>query len=740
MNEAESREDSFQEEFILKDHINNIIESNNAIENSENNFGRSLDVSSLLPSHTLHNKNVDRIANLENESELNNSYQFEKFIDKNIARNNIFSQNNDSIVLGEPPKDSMDDSFNTPIKSSEEYKMSLPSLISPIRIDLSEESFSTVNEIKTEFGLAEIEKNEFLCEAHNNICISQYCHFNIQPPLELSESTVNLNDTSITSSISPQKPQKMHCKYVITDYPLKVLTVEIFPFTLVNKTPIPSLNPLKMITYSIISQSDFIHGIIHAKEVEVKALPNPDYSFNHHFNPLPDEYIELIDNLENPFNEYKYMSKAFPKVVVKEVENEIDLFKHLLKIIRYLNPDLFVSFEIEQFGWKYIIERSHYLEIPFLQLASRCPYLPPDFRNGEGDSVNEIWGRILYDIRRSIRHDIKIKSYTFESLVKHLLQKTIPVFSFHVLSQWNANDCFKDIYLYFLDRISCVHGILDSLNFPDNIIQLCSLVGTSFESISSRGSQFFIEAILFRITRLYNYILISPSYEQVHNMPPLECLPMVLEPKSNYYTDPVAVFDFQSMYPSIMVAYNYCFSTCFGQLNIFNNASFKNVLGIRSYTPFESLISEYNEDITCSPNYVLFSNRIVRTGIIPLMIQSLLESRFLLKDTLKYASHVESVKRLYTVRQNVIKGLVNTCYGYVGASFSGRMPCSAIADSIVETARLLLKHTMDLIHSKYKYDVVYGDTDSIFLHLKNCTLEEAFKISNEIASKKQLFS
>lgn len=46
----------------------------------------------------------------------------------------------------------------------------------------------------------------------------------------------------------------------------------------------------------------------------------------------------------------------------------------------------------------------------------------------------------------------------------------------------------------------------------------------------------------------------------------LEGLPLVMEPNSNFYTSPVLVLDFQSLYPSIMIAFNYCYSTCLGRL------------------------------------------------------------------------------------------------------------------------------------------------------------------------------
>jgi DNA polymerase elongation subunit (family B) len=41
-------------------------------------------------------------------------------------------------------------------------------------------------------------------------------------------------------------------------------------------------------------------------------------------------------------------------------------------------------------------------------------------------------------------------------------------------------------------------------------------------------------------------------------------IPLNLEPESKFYTDPIIVLDFQSLYPSIMIAYNYCYSTCLG--------------------------------------------------------------------------------------------------------------------------------------------------------------------------------
>lgn len=50
-----------------------------------------------------------------------------------------------------------------------------------------------------------------------------------------------------------------------------------------------------------------------------------------------------------------------------------------------------------------------------------------------------------------------------------------------------------------------------------------------------------------------------------------------MEPMSAFYKSPLVVLDFQSLYPSTMIAYNYCYSTCLGRVDSYKG---KNKLGI----------------------------------------------------------------------------------------------------------------------------------------------------------------
>lgn len=52
---------------------------------------------------------------------------------------------------------------------------------------------------------------------------------------------------------------------------------------------------------------------------------------------------------------------------------------------------------------------------------------------------------------------------------------------------------------------------------------------------------------------------------QVGSQPATEALPLVMEPESRLYSCPVVVLDFQSLYPSLVIAYNLCYTTMVGR-------------------------------------------------------------------------------------------------------------------------------------------------------------------------------
>jgi DNA polymerase delta subunit 1 len=63
---------------------------------------------------------------------------------------------------------------------------------------------------------------------------------------------------------------------------------------------------------------------------------------------------------------------------------------------------------------------------------------------------------------------------------------------------------------------------------------------------------------LYRKAKALGYLI--PAEKNVVNEGKFEGA-VVLEPTRGYYQDPVAILDFASLYPSIMMAHNLCYST-----------------------------------------------------------------------------------------------------------------------------------------------------------------------------------
>lgn len=72
-------------------------------------------------------------------------------------------------------------------------------------------------------------------------------------------------------------------------------------------------------------------------------------------------------------------------------------------------------------------------------------------------------------------------------------------------------------------------------------------------------------------------------------------MPLIMEPLSAFYNGPLLVLDFQSLYPSIMIAYNYCYSTCLGRVAEFQG---RNKFGVTDLDLPPGLLGKLQEYIT----------------------------------------------------------------------------------------------------------------------------------------------
>ncbi|OQS06869.1 hypothetical protein THRCLA_01100 [Thraustotheca clavata] len=441
---------------------------------------------------------------------------------------------------------------------------------------------------------------------------------------------------------------------------------------------------------------------------------------------------------------------------IEYVHTERALLERLVERTIEWDPDFFVGYEVQQSSFGYLIDRGGQLDPPInlIELLSRLPYIKMDSRNQEvlrddGNigakhgmkKASGIWihGRHVLNLWRCARSELKLSRYNFEEVVAHVLKRPFPKYTHATLTKWFSNGGV--LRLRTLEHIALQTElnlkVMDRMQLITRTSEMARLFGIDFFSVLSRGSQYRVEAVNIRVTKRLNYIMVSPNRQQVAAQPPMECIPLVMEPLSAFYGDPVVVLDFQSLYPSMVIAYNICYSTCFGRLQNGLDPSLETVLGV--VTPYQADLDGLKtsgQDTIVTPNGALFCPKHVRSGVLPLVLQEILSTRIMIKKAMKDTSDPRLTKVL-DARQMALKMIANVTYGYTAASFSGRMPCAQLADAIVHCGRITLESAIKLVesHPTWHAQVVYGDTDSLFVQLRGRSLQEAWAIGQQIASQ-----
>ncbi|KAG5322010.1 REV3L polymerase, partial [Acromyrmex heyeri] len=507
-----------------------------------------------------------------------------------------------------------------------------------------------------------------------------------------------------------------------------------------------------------------VHQYLTLLSLEVHAvtredlLPDPQYDsiaalFYAIYNDAPTdattneqiEHAAIIVNSNSISARLNKIHSASARCPILYVATEQDAFNSLVKLIERHNPDILLGWEVEALSWGYVFQRAFYLGLNNFPLKiSRVPhmqiYSKSDAHAIEKDDIGDVKvsGRNLLDVWRIMRHEAALLTYTFENVMHHVLHERVPCPSFKTLSTWWKQESMiikSRVIHHYIVRVVGTLKLLSHLDVIGRTCELARLFGIQFYEVFSRGSQFRVESIMLRLAKPMNYIPISPSIHQRAKMRAPECLPLIMEPESKFYTDPLIVLDFQSLYPSMIIAYNYCFSTCLGRIE-----------HIGQYGPFEfgaatlrvrkNTALKLQDKINFSPCGVVFVKKEVRQGILPRMLSEILNTRLMVKESMKlHPAENRTLQRVLHSQQLGLKLIANVTYGYTSANFSGRMPCIEIGDSVVSKGRETLERAIKLVETTLRWGarVVYGDTDSLFILLPGKSREEAFTIGEEIA-------
>jgi DNA polymerase elongation subunit (family B) len=169
----------------------------------------------------------------------------------------------------------------------------------------------------------------------------------------------------------------------------------------------------------------------------------------------------------------------------------------------------------------------------------------------------------------------------------------------------------------------------------------------------------------------------------------------VIEPKIGFYDkQPVYVLDVKSLYPSMIVAHNISFDTV-------NCECCKND---SDATVEDGIMNLINSNLTQEEKreHYWICNNLDYRGVVPSFLQQFRDERFRQQELGN-----ESM-------QLALKNLINGCYGLFGSEFF-EFSDYRVAELTTAFGRQTLQYMQHIAKEVYGFDIVYGDTDSIFV-------------------------
>ncbi|TPX67220.1 DNA-directed DNA polymerase [Spizellomyces sp. 'palustris'] len=412
-------------------------------------------------------------------------------------------------------------------------------------------------------------------------------------------------------------------------------------------------------------------------------------------------------------------------------EREEELLKTWSEFVVTMDPDIIIGYNINGFDFPYLLDRAKALNVkdfPFLGRIIGSQTCAKDSRfssKGLGTrdtkSIN-LEGRLQMDLLQVMQRDYKLRSYTLNSVCAHFLgEQKEDVHHSIITDLQNGNDetrrrlaiyCLKDAYLpqRLLDKLMCVI----------NYMEMARVTGVPFNYLLTRGQQIKVVSQLYRKAKTED--LLIPALEVEGSEDVQYEGATVIEPEKGFYELPIATLDFTSLYPSIMMAHNLCYSTW-----------------LRDMRTAEQHGLVRDKDYKVTPDNALFVNPSVRKGILPTILEDLIAARKRAKGYLK--KETDPFKRaVLDGRQLALKISANSVYGFTGATI-GKLPLLAISSSVTAYGRVMIEETKMRVEEKFtiangfEHDaqVIYGDTDSVMVKFGVKTVADAMKLGREAA-------
>jgi DNA polymerase I len=372
--------------------------------------------------------------------------------------------------------------------------------------------------------------------------------------------------------------------------------------------------------------------------------------------------------------------------------DERKILQEFAEIVRREDPDVVTGYNIGGYDFPLLIERGVALHLPPFALGRD---LQP--AKDAGERLWRMAGRIVADAWWAVRRDLRPKQETLQFVARTLLgDAKLDVDRRNIAAEWAASP--ERVMEYCEHDADLALRILQRLRVVEKAADLATVAHLPLEEgLNGRTSQF-IDALL--IPRADRRGIGVPMNHRARRENPIEG-GYVHTIRAGIYRW-VVVLDFKSMYPSIIISKNLCFTTL---------------------SP---------DGGTQSPSGARFLSPDQRAGIIPEILRELLSDR----DRFRKASAAAATKELhdyYDGLQNAVKILMNSFYGVLASSFY-RFTDKEIGAAITSFAREAITSIIAQLQGE-GYEVVYSDTDSVFVRSPTPSLPGAKEFGEAVSKR-----
>jgi len=409
---------------------------------------------------------------------------------------------------------------------------------------------------------------------------------------------------------------------------------------------------------------------------------------------------------ENYQKVFTYKKARYPKWV-EVVQNEKELLKRFVEEIQKLNSDIILTYYGDSFDFEVLDERCQKNKV---KLTISRDNRETRFARRARISAARLNGIVHIDLFNFIQNilspNLQTEVLTLDAVAREILRDQKIQFEFEeIIEAWRREKNLEKLAEY-CKKDSELTLKLGKILLPQ-IFELSKIVGQTIFDVSRMTYSQLVEWHLLKKANEKNELLPNqPKFDEILKRKRFTFAGgFVKEPIGGIHKN-LAVLDFRSSYPSIIITFNISPET------------------------FKCKCCKDNGFKVPGLNYWFCKKK---KGFIPDVLEDLMKKRLEIKAQLKKLKGDSIEYETLANRQFAIKTILNATYGYMGFPAS-RYYCKECAESAAAFGRYWIGRIIEEAE-KFGLTVVYGDTDSIFVKAKDDIEKESEKFLRYINNK-----